>query len=103
MKKRARLIATLPSLLAALGVTGCVATTPHWDAHFGEAATILAVEQTRDAGATAANADRPVDGIEGRSARETMDRYYKSFSEPPKPYSVFTIGVGTAAPGGGAR
>ncbi len=94
-------IARFAPLAACLGLAGCVATTPHWDAHFGEAVTTTAYQQRRDPNASVANADRPVDGLEGRTARETMDRYYRSFSEPPQPYSVFTIGVGTGSPGGG--
>lgn len=93
----------LAALVASLGLTACAATTPHWDARFGEATKTLMAQQTRDPQATDLNEDRLVDGIEGRSARETMDRYYKSFSEPPRPYSVLTIGVGTAGQGAGGR
>jgi hypothetical protein len=78
-----------------VAVAGCVPTTPRLDARFGESVAIMRAQQTRDPDASSRNADRPVDGIEARAARETMDRYYKSFADPEKPTGSLIINVGT--------
>jgi hypothetical protein len=84
----------------ALAATAGCRSTPAFDRSFGDAARLAAVQQTRDPGASASNDGRVVDGIEGRAARESMDRYYKSYAEPPRPSNVFNIGVGTGGAGG---
>lgn len=73
-------------------LSACAQTTPQWDAQFGDTVKISIAQQTRYSGA-AANQD-PVDGIDGRAARATQDRYEKSFHEPQLQQSVFTIGLG---------
>lgn len=83
------------ALLAALAASACAPTTPRLDARFGESVAIMRAQQTRDPDASSRNADRPVDGIEARAARETMDRYYKTFTEPEKPGNSLTINLGT--------
>lgn len=93
----AALAAALASALAA-----CAPTSPIFDQEFGRSVPQLRAQQTQDPNATLANRDRPVDGLDGRSARESMERYYQSFVEPPQPTNVFTIGVGGDT-GGGAR
>jgi len=94
-------VATLAGALAAIG--GCAASTPTFDAEFGRTAAALRAQQTRDPTASLANRDKSVDGIEGRAAREAINRYFQSFAEPPPPANVFTIGVGGIDGPGGAR
>jgi hypothetical protein len=91
-----RLLLQLISL-AALGLlSACAPTTPQWDASFGNAVSTAIAQQTLNPDAYS-NPD-PVSGIDGRAAREAMDRYQKSFKQPAPQPNVFTIGVGS---GGG--
>lgn len=87
--------AALASLTLVL--TACAPTTPTFDRHFGETVPALRAQQTRNPDAPIANRNKSVDGIEGRSAREAVDRYYNSFAEPPAQSNVFTIGVGSGS------
>jgi hypothetical protein len=87
--------ATLSGL--AVSLAGCVAASPTFDATFGQSVTELRAQQTRNPDATMANNGRPVDGIEGRAARESINRYYQSFAEPPLPSNAFTIGIGSGS------
>lgn len=89
----------LAIVIAPTVLVGC-STTPAFNRHFGESAQLIVAQQTSDPEASVRNDGRAVDGVEGRAASKTMDRYYKSFAEPPKPANVFNIGLGTA---GGAR
>lgn len=72
-------------------------TSPAFDRSFGESSRLATFQQTRDPAASERNGDRPVDGIEAQAASKTMDRYYKSFAEPPPPVNVFNIGLGNGA------
>lgn len=80
------------SVLAALGQTGCVATSPQWDAQFGEAARTLAAQQV--IAPEASLNPSPVSGIDGKAAQGAMGEYAKSFTQPEAQTGVFTIGVG---------
>jgi hypothetical protein len=80
------------SLLVILG--GCASTT-NFDESFGKSVTAIRISQTKSPMASLANKDKSIDGIEGRAAREAMQRYYQSFVEPPPPVNVFNIGVGS--------
>ena len=88
--------------LAALSAA-CAPTTPVFDREFGASVRAIAAQQTRDPDATRTNAGRPVDGIDGRAARESVDRYYRSFNEPPKTANPFVIGVSGQDSGGGGE
>lgn len=41
-------------------------------------------------------------GLDGQSAKFTLDRYHKSFEQPTGVGNVYTIGVGTGGDTGGA-
>lgn len=91
----ARRLYALPlqaSLLASLLALSACSSTPRADAVFGDQVRIAVAQQTMHPDA-AMNKD-PVVGIDGRAARESLDRYHKSFKEPAPHPSVFTIGVG---------
>lgn len=90
----------VPAVFIALLLTGCVPATPRLDARFSDATRTLNAEQVLDPDASQRNATRPVSGVEGRAARETMDRYYRSFSQPQRASSGLTINVGGAGGGG---
>ena len=86
---------SLPRLLllaTLLALTACAQTTPRADASFGDTVRIAIARQTMRPEA-AQNTD-PVSGMDGRAARDGLDRYHKSFKEPAPHPSVFTIGVG---------
>lgn len=89
MPSRIRLLA----LLAALSVMAACATTPRVDEHFGEASTVLKVQQTRDPAASVRNENRPVDGLEGRAASNAVDLYYKSFTKEIQPMPILNFGL----------
>jgi hypothetical protein len=73
-----------------VALSGCVQTTPQFDAHFGEAVQRALARETIAPGA-GANPD-PVTGIDGASARSAQDNYRKSFSTVPQT-GAFTMGV----------
>lgn len=78
---------------AACLLSACASTTPEWDANFGNSVRAAFAQQIIDPDASQ-NPD-PVSGMDGRAARETMDRYQKSFKEPAPQPNIFTIGVGS--------
>ncbi|SFL75122.1 hypothetical protein [Rugamonas rubra] len=78
------------ALAAAVLLSGCVATTPDWDQHFGEANRVAWAQQVLQP-AAGQNPD-PVAGLDGAAAVAVRARYLKSYTEPPAPAS-FTIGV----------
>jgi len=83
------------ALLAwAVMLGGCAATTPTFDAAFGDSIRQLTAQQTRHPDATRANRDRNADGIDGRTARETMERYVKGAVEPTRTAPIFNFGAG---------
>ena len=90
------------SLVAVLGgvLTGCVSPTPNFDARFGQSVRTLSVQQTLRPQATLDNRDRVPEGMEGRAARETIDRYQRSFESAPIQSQNFMIGNSGAAQGG---
>jgi len=89
----------LSLVLAAVGgLMGC-STSPAFDQSFGQATTVMVVQQYRDPDAEQKNAGRLVDGIEANAASAAMDRYYKSFAEPPTSNNVLNIDFGRASTG----
>lgn len=87
--RRATAVAT--AAVAAALLTACAATTPQWDAHFGDA-TRIAMARQIIAPAAARNAD-PVAGVDGRAAAQAQRNYQKSFAEPA-PNNAALIGAG---------
>lgn len=84
------------AVAAAMSLAGCAwSPTPYYDQHFGEAVRTAKAQQTIDPEASA-NPD-PVAGINGRAAKESMDRYHDSFKSPPKTFNVINIGGGLSA------
>jgi hypothetical protein len=76
--------------LAALSlVAGCVATHPGVDRTAGDAVVSARSEQTLNPAGTTVTA---VPGVEGRVAKESVERYYESFRTPPPTMNVINIG-----------
>jgi hypothetical protein len=89
---------TLAALAALSTLSGCAATaTPNVDAHFGEA--VLAARALQTINPDAARNPDPVNGIDGRAARDAMGRYHDSFKTPPPSFNV--INIGGSISGGG--
>lgn len=92
-------IPTLIRLALCAGMTatlaGCLTSTPHWDANFGDAVNQLKEMQVLNPQASA-NTD-PVSGIDGPAAAAAQKSYAKSFTAPTPPTNMFTIGVGSGS------
>jgi hypothetical protein len=102
----ARLLIACKAALA-LGVctalTGCLTSSPKWDAHFGEAVTTVRDAQVIDP--NAATRQPPTVGIDAKSAAAAMANYDRSFKQPLQSSNPFVIGIGgggttSAAPSG---
>jgi hypothetical protein len=85
----------MSSVTALVLTTGCVSISPSFDDQFGQTVPTLRAQQIANPHAAIENQERAVTGMDGRAAREAVDRYYKSFREPPAPTNVFTIGIGS--------
>ena len=85
-------LASLTGAIVFFGLTGCVATSPDWDARFGEAARTVAAQQV--IAPEASLNPSPVKGIDGKAAQGAMGEYAKSFAQPTRQADAFTIDVG---------
>ena len=75
-----------------LTLSACAPNTPHWDAQFGDAVRFAMTQQTINPEASLNI--KPVNGIDGVAARDSVNRYNNSFKEPAPTSNSFTIGVG---------
>lgn len=89
----------LSALVASAAMAGCATNTPVLDKHFGEAVKSAIAQQTINPDASM-NTD-PVAGVGGQPADAAVDRYHKSFSQPPVTSNVFNIGIGSSGSGAG--
>lgn len=83
-----------PALLALIALTGCSSTSsrsPVVDEHFGDAVRFARAQQTLNPDASR-NTD-PVKGVDGRAAREAVERYETDFRKPQVQQGIFGIGV----------
>lgn len=85
------------SMLITAALVGCVKSAPVLDSNFGNAVNAAKAQQIINPDASL-NAD-PVAGVDGQAADAAMNRYHRSFVQPPITPNVFTIGVGTGAGG----
>ncbi|HXU94365.1 MAG TPA: hypothetical protein VFP33_11990 [Gallionella sp.] len=68
-------------LMAVAVLGGCSATTtPHYDEKFGEAANIAKAQQVINPDASQNR--NPVKGIDGQSAKSSIDNYHKAYETP---------------------
>lgn len=81
-------------LLLSLSLLAACGTTPQTDASFGTSTMAIKAQQMRDPAASVRNENRPVDGIDGKSASHAVDRYQQSFSVPAPPMTILNLGVG---------
>ncbi|MCA3192955.1 MULTISPECIES: hypothetical protein [unclassified Cupriavidus] len=95
-----RLLGLAAGALLCAGLTGCMSTSPVWDAHFGESVRTVRMLQTLNPNASYTNTD-PVSGVDGRAATYSMDRYGQSFRNPPTDGNTFVIGIGNGTGMGG--
>lgn len=99
MDNRKLAITTL--CLAALLAAGCAENRYREEEGFGDAVRAAKARQIINLDASR-NTARP-DGMDGTSAKATVDRYQKSYESPPPPVNVFTIGVSGTTGSTGAR
>lgn len=83
-------------LMAALALAGC-STTPNYDAHFGESVRQARLAMTVNPNGTP-DSDKAA-GMDGKAAKEAMERYYDTFKAPPPVVNVINIG----GPAGSAK
>lgn len=93
------------SLAATALLAGCGSTTPHYDARFGDAVRSARTQMTihPQAGLVSGSGADGATGMDGRAARQTMQRYEQSYKTPPQAVNVINIGGslgGTSAAGG---
>lgn len=91
---------TIFRALALAGVTaalaGCAGTmTPNLDQRFGESTRAALSSQNANPQAPVAKAT--VAGLGGEAAAATVDRYNRTFKQPPPQVNVFSIGVGSGS------
>ncbi|MDG0025736.1 hypothetical protein [Trinickia sp. Y13] len=94
--RRALFIVAAPACAA---LSGCMSSSPIWDAHFGEAVKTVTQAQVIDPDAGARNPSKP--GIDGKAANSAMGQYQKSFDSPPTTFTPLVIGVGNGGGSGG--
>ena len=86
-------------VLGALSMSsGCVQTHPQVDTRAGDA--VVAARGAQTLNPAGLNPDG-VPGIDGRPAKETMDRYVESFRTPPPTTNIINIGGGLNETAGG--
>lgn len=89
----------LSALIVSTAMVGCATSnTPVLDEHFGEAVKAARAQQTINPDASM-NTD-PATGISGQAADAVVDRYHKSFVQPPATPNVFNIGIGSSGNSG---
>ena len=76
---------------------GCAATSPNWDANFGDSVRALKAQQLIDPQAPERNA-QTTPPADGRTAREGINRHVETFRNPP-PTNIINIGVGAGGNG----
>jgi hypothetical protein len=83
-------------MVAGLAAAGCAstggsgATTPHYDARFGEAVRQARALQTLNP-AAGQHAD-PVSGIDGPAAASALENYREGFRAPSRTFEVLDLG-----------
>lgn len=82
--------AALLALSTLLG--GCAATSPQWEANFGNSVRATVASQVADPAAVR-NAE-PVTGLDGRAAQAVQIQYEKSFSKPSAAPAAMISGSG---------
>ncbi|HEX8612550.1 MAG TPA: hypothetical protein VF800_14790 [Telluria sp.] len=88
-----RIACSIASLLAStVLLSACASSTPHWDARFGQSLRSALAAQEIAPGAARDN--RPVNGLDGKSAAAAQERYQRS-AEAPAALAPMAIGGGT--------
>jgi hypothetical protein len=87
MNKYLRVVIGVAALLA---LEGCAATTPRWDAAFGN--TLKSTLASQVARPEAARAAETAPGVDGAAARASYERYLKAAANPPSAAEPMTVG-----------
>ena len=73
-------------------ISGCMTEPTQYDQKFGDAVNAAKAQQTINPDAS--SKVRKERGVDGKTAKNVMDRYHRASENPPPPANVFTIGVG---------
>lgn len=79
---------------AAVILAACAPVSPNLDKSFGSSLAAIKSAQTLNPAASENTANPMMDG---RAAKETHDRYVKSYAAPTPHQNVFTIGVASGS------
>ena len=96
--RRAALLLTLCAT-ASVSLSGCMSSSPIWDAHVGDAVRTVTQMQIIDPHAGEHTPSTP--GVDGKAAVAAQDQYVKSFQAPVTTFNPFVIGIGSS--GGGSQ
>ncbi|WLI87750.1 pilus assembly protein [Massilia sp. R2A-15] len=88
MLTRPHLAWSICAAVAGILATGCTTMTPNLDRQFGSNVNLLKAQQVIDPAAPARAT--PV-SVDGETAHEAVNRYYKSYKAPTPPPGAFTI------------
>jgi len=80
--------------LVAATLCACASSTPYLDSRIGNAVNTAKARQTMNPEASR-NRD-PVAGLDGNSAKESIERYQDSFKAPPPTFEVLLGTPGSA-------
>ena len=86
---------SLTMLIASVAVVGCASQSPVLDAHFGDAVNAAKAQQIINP--EASQNTETVVGFDGQVGNAVIDRYHRSYQQPPVSPNVFNIGVGTSS------
>jgi hypothetical protein len=87
--KRATLMIVSAAVMGLLA--GCATEpAPYMESRLGEAVNTARVQQTINLEASK-NTD-PVAGMDGTSAKTSIERYYRSFEAPPPTFTIINVG-----------
>lgn len=79
-------------IIALAILSGCGSLSPRVDRHYGEALAHAKAAQTVNP-EPAPQAEAAA-GLDGKAAKEAVDRYVDSFKAPPPTFNVINIGAG---------
>ncbi|RZF25054.1 hypothetical protein EVC45_35610 [Paraburkholderia sp. UYCP14C] len=91
--RRAALLLTLCATLSG-SLSGCLSSSPIWDAHVGDAVRTVTQMQIIDPHAGEHTPSTP--GIDGKAAVAAQQQYEKSFQAPVTTFNPFVIGIGSS-------
>jgi hypothetical protein len=91
----------IAAIMTAGLTAGCVSVHPEVDERYGD--TVRAAKQAQILNPQPARYPQAGYGVDGRAAKEAMDRYVDSFKAPPPTMNVINIGGSLTSQEAGSR